>query len=214
MGFSKQFYFFLLLSCLEFLFLIGPAIYYKIVRKEQLKRSIILRSFPQQRSILSRIGDVAIGISAGVFLSFLARGLLLASVLSIVNIFGEDFYNTASSGSIDVIPQTLSVGEIVITILINFFVIGICEEYFFRGVLFVELKKIIKNWSYAINGLVFALYHVFPGIVPYQTTVTYFIYYFVIGILLCILSNANNNDLLLNFIAHGVFNSLPLIFSF
>ncbi|MBN2155548.1 MAG: CPBP family intramembrane metalloprotease [Candidatus Lokiarchaeota archaeon] len=214
MGFSLRFWIFLLLCLLEFLLLFGPAIYFKLVRKEKMYSSIILRSFPQKRSIPSRVGDVVMGMSAGVFLSFFAQGFLYASILAIIRIFGENFYNTASSGSIDVVPVTLSVSESIVTILINFVIIGVCEEYFFRGVLFLELKKVLGKWSYPINGLIFALYHVFPGIVPIQTTITYFFYYYILGILLCLLVKSQNNDLLSNMIAHGMFNSIPILLSF
>lgn len=213
MGFSKQFWIFLGLSCLEFIFLIGPSIYYKLVRKENLQTSLLLRSFPQKRSFLSRMGDILVGIAAGIFLSFLAQGLIYGTYYSIIGLFGEDFYTTASSGSIDVFPDAFSIGEVICIILVNFLIIGICEEYFFRGVLFAELKKVLKNWSYVINGVIFALYHVFPGIVPIQTTITYFLYYFILAILLSVLLKNQYNDLLSNIIAHGVFNSIPIILS-
>ena len=213
MTISRQLWFFLLLCCLEFIFIIGPILYYKFVQKENIRTSLFAKFVPSKRTPLARLGDVGAGISVGVFLSFLATGLLYTTYYSIIGLFGEDFYNTASSGSIDVVPDTLSIAEVIIIIFINFFIIGVCEEYFFRGVLFLELKKYVKNWSYLINGIVFSLYHVFPGVVPIQTTVTYFLYYFILGILLCVLFDSQNNDLISNVIAHGVFNSIPLILS-
>ena len=211
MGFSSKFWIFLGLSCLEFIFLVGPAIYFKKVRKESIYSSLILKSFPQKRSGWSRLGDIGAGIAAGIFLYLIAYGLLIATYYGIVGIFGEDFYGAAISGSIDVSPDTVFIGEVICTILIYFLIIAVCEEYFFRSVLFVELKKVVGNWSYIINGLIFALYHIFPGIVPIQTTITYFFYYFVIGILLCVLLDKQKNDSLSNIIAHGVFNSIPLL---
>ncbi|TFG19279.1 MAG: CPBP family intramembrane metalloprotease [Promethearchaeota archaeon] len=211
MGFSTSFWIFLGLSCLEFIFLIGPAIYFKKVRKESIYESLISKSFPSKRSYLSRLGDIGAGIAAGVFLNLIALGVLYTTFYSIVGLFGEDFYNVANTGSIDVSPNAVSIGEAICTILIYFVIVGVCEEYFFRSVLFIELKKVLKNWSYIINGVVFALFHVFPGIVPIQTTVTYFFYYFIIGILFCILLDSQNSDLLSNIIAHGVFNSIPLV---
>ncbi len=214
MVFSREVWIFFGLSCIEFLFLICPAIFFKITHRESLKTSILSRSFPHKQSILVRFGDVVTGILSGIFLSFLAQGLLYGTYLSIIGLFGENFYNTASSGSIDVIPTTVSIAESIFMILIYFLIIGVCEEYFFRSVLFVELKKMIKNWSYIINGIIFGLYHVFPGVVPIQTTITFFPYYFLLGILLCVLLEVQKNDLLSNIIAHGVFNALPLIISF
>ncbi|MHA1111474.1 MAG: lysostaphin resistance A-like protein [Promethearchaeota archaeon] len=211
MAFSNQFWIFLGLSCLEFIFLVGPAIYFKKVRKESVYTSLILKPFPQKRSGWSRLGDVGAGIAAGVFLNLIAYGVLFATFYGIIGIFGEDFYNIASSGSIDVSPDAISIGEVICTILIYFLIVGVCEEYVFRSVLFVELKKVLKKWSYIINGVIFALFHVFPGIVPIQTTVTYFFYYFIIGILFCVLLDSQNNDLLSNIIAHGVFNSISLV---
>lgn len=210
MGFSNQFWIFLGLSCLEFIFLLGPAIYFKKARKETPFTSLITRSFPHKRSSFSRLGDIGAGIAGGVFLNLIAYGVLYATFYGIIGIFGENFYNTASSGSIDVSPDGISIGEVICTIIIYFGIVGVCEEYFFRCVLFVELKKVVKNWSYIINGLVFSLFHVFPGIVPLQTTITYFFYYFILGVLLCILFDSQNNDLLSNIIAHGLFNSIPL----
>jgi membrane protease YdiL (CAAX protease family) len=214
MAFSDQFWIFLGLSGLEFIFLVGPAIYFKIARKENPFTSLIARSFPRKRSSLSRLGDVGAGVGVGIFLSLFAYGLLFATFYAVVGIFGDNFYNTANSGSIDVSPEQVSIGEAIGLILINFVIIGVCEEYFFRGVLFVELKKVVNNWSYIINGIAFSLYHIFPGIVPIQTTVTYFPYYFILGIFLCVLLDSQNNDLLSNIIAHGMFNSIPIILSF
>ena len=211
MGFSSKFWIFLGLSCLEIIFLLGPAIYYKKARNESMNTSLLKRSFPHKRSPLERLGDIGAGIAAGVFLYLIAYGLLIATYYGIIGIFGEDFYGAAISGSIDLSPDTIFIGEVICTILIYFLIIGVCEEYIFRSVLFLELKKVLGNWSYVINGLIFALYHVFPGIVPIQTTITYFFYYFILGILLCVLLDKQNNDLLSNIIAHGVFNSIPLI---
>jgi membrane protease YdiL (CAAX protease family) len=211
MGFSRQFWIFLGLSCLEFVFLLGPALFYKFVKKETIRTSILLRSFPHKRSVLARIGDITVGISSGIFLNFIAQGLLFATYYGIIAVFGENFYGAANSGSIDLSPDGNSIGEVICTILIYCVIVGFCEEYFFRSVLFVGLKKILKNWSYLINGILFALFHIFPGIVPIQTTITYFLYYFILGILLCILLDYQENDVLSNIIAHGVFNSLPLI---
>jgi len=213
MGFSQQFWILLLLSLLEFIFLLGPVIYYKITKKENMYSSIVVRALPPKHSLRARIVDIIVGVSAGVFLSFFAQGLLYGTVRGIIAIFGVEFYDLANSGSIDLIPPSLSTGEIIVFSLINFFVIGLCEEYFFRSVLFIEFKKKLKNWSYLLNGTIFALYHVFPGIVPIQTTITYFLYYFLLAIFLCVLLETNNNDLLSNIIAHGTFNTIPLILS-
>ena len=160
MGFSKEFWIFVGLSSLEFLFLIGSAIFFKFVKKESLRVSLLQRSFPEKKSWIVRIGDIGAGITAGVLLTFFAMGFISFTRFSVIKMFGREFYNTASSGSIDVIPPVLSLEEIILTIVIFYLVIGVCEEFFFRSVLYVELKPYLKNWTYIVNGVIFALFHV------------------------------------------------------
>jgi hypothetical protein len=113
-----------------------------------------------------------------------------------------------------VTPPILNPADLIISILISFILVGFSEEFFFRGFLNREIGKTSKIKGAILSAAFFSLFHVFPGIVPIQTTVTFFLYYFLMGLLFTGLINYRKGQLLSAIIAHGTFNSIILILNF
>ncbi|MCP4763860.1 MAG: CPBP family intramembrane metalloprotease [archaeon] len=204
---------FFIFSLLELLFLAGSILYFKI-KKMDVKEEFKTRLFPQKRTSRERIADILMGIGIGIAFFIIGSFILDAITNVILYVLGEDFYQSAAEGSVNVTPPILSIFDLIISILIGFFLIAFCEEFAFRGVIYKEFGELPKKKGLVISGLIFAIYHVFPGIVPIQTTVTYFPYYFFMGILFVYLTYFRKNDLLSAIIAHATFNSIILILDF
>jgi membrane protease YdiL (CAAX protease family) len=115
---------------------------------------------------------------------------------------------------VDTSPPSLSPFELIITVILNFAIVGLAEEFCFRGVLLKEFSKKSKFRGLLISSGFFMIYHVFPGIVPLSTFLTFWLYYFIFGVILAGITLLNKGDLIMAIIAHGSFNSILFILSY
>ncbi|MHA1890427.1 MAG: lysostaphin resistance A-like protein [Promethearchaeota archaeon] len=206
---------FIFVSLLELLFLLGAAIYFKIKKlkiQKEFKHRIKTPRISSKKQVLK---ETFIGASFGVILLLVGMAFQVLVKSLVVAIAGSEFYNDATSGSVNTIPEKITFTDLLITSTIMFTLVAFCEEFFFRALIFRDLrKKVSQAAAIIISSSTFAIYHVMPGIVPLQTFITFFPYYFFIGILLCLLYEWRNNSLLTVVIAHGFFNTIILILQF
>ncbi|MHA1727340.1 MAG: lysostaphin resistance A-like protein [Promethearchaeota archaeon] len=204
---------FVLVSLFELLFLLVSLIFF-LVRKRSPKKEFKKILSPEKRQISVQIADIFLGIGVGLFFYFLGKLILKLNIQGIILIFGEDFYLTGVGGTVNVTPPNKTLLDLILSISVSFLLVGFCEEFFFRGFLFKEFSMKSKKIGGLTSSLIFSIYHVFPGIVPIQTTVTFFLYYLIMGILFVILLYYRKGQILSAIIAHGTFNSLGFIFTF
>ena len=141
------------------------------------------------------------------YITFFFRNLIIE------NIFGSEFIKKGQKGSISTNPIKPSLIQVIIIIILQFIIVALCEESFFRGFVIKKIEKKAKYfYSTLISSLCFAIYHTPPFIVPITTIIVYFGYFFTFGILLSITFRIFNYSLIPCIIAHGLFNTLILIF--
>ncbi|MHA1584662.1 MAG: CPBP family glutamic-type intramembrane protease, partial [Promethearchaeota archaeon] len=58
------------------------------------------------------------------------------------------------------------------------------------------------------SSAIFMIYHVFPGIVPIQTFLVFWLYYFSFGVLLALIAKFQKGDLIIPIFAHATFDSI------
>lgn len=205
-----------LISLLELIYIADALLYYKI-KKKNLKEEFINIVSPKvnitspKKAILI---DTLLGLTIGIAFYYVGRFLINLTVYIVKLTLGTEFYLTGASGQVDVTPPILNPADLIISILISFILVGFSEEFFFRGFLNREIGKTSKIKGAIFSSAFFSLFHVFPGIVPIQTTVTFFLYYFLMGLLFTGLINYRKGQLLSAIIAHGTFNSIIFILNF
>ncbi|MFX0080819.1 MAG: type II CAAX prenyl endopeptidase Rce1 family protein [Candidatus Hodarchaeota archaeon] len=168
---------------LEILFVLVPAYISSKIEKKTFKTLLFEMGFQKNNDFLIKI---IAGLSIGViFFSFGDFILIFFRHMVIENLFGTEFIEEGQEGVINTIPFQPDLVQIIIFVILQIIIIGPCEEAFFRGFIIKKLNVKIKTaYSVIISSIFFALYHVPPMIVPLSTTITYFGYYFAIGLLL------------------------------
>jgi len=162
---------------------------------------------------LKNVGKIGAGFLIG-FGFYLIGGYILFFFRNIVveTLLGTEFIREASEGAIDATPHKPSLLQVVLLILFQVALVGICEEAFFRGFLINKLNRAMSITSTILfSSLIFAFYHVPPFLVPLSTIFTFFGYYFTFGILLALVFMLFDFDLVPCIIAHSLFNILLLI---
>jgi hypothetical protein len=133
--------------------------------------------------------------------------------LIIQQIFGEIFVKYAQENRVSTTPIQPTLLQFIVILLLQIFVVALSEELFFRAFLIKKFNKKFKPWfSLLISSFIFTLYHTPPFIIPFITIITFFGYYFTLGILLSLMYYLTDYSLLQNITAHGLFNILILIF--
>ncbi|MHA1610647.1 MAG: CPBP family intramembrane glutamic endopeptidase [Promethearchaeota archaeon] len=207
---------FLIFSLLETIFIIIPLIVFKLQKKD-LKYEFRHRIIPNEqlkRKTSLRIRDVFIGIGIGFGFYFLGNLIATLNRTIIILWKGENYYQSASEGSVNTTPpppppDPLIIWSLIIIGVILFFTtVAISEEFCFRGVIMKEIGHKSKFWAVIISGAFFMLYHVLPGIVPWATFFTFWSYYFIFGVLLALITLYRKGDLIIPIIAHGTLNSI------
>ncbi|WP_457917335.1 CPBP family intramembrane glutamic endopeptidase [Candidatus Lokiarchaeum ossiferum] len=208
---------FLLFSVGEIIFVIIPMIVFKLQKKD-LKYEFRHRIIPNEmltRSKYLRFLDILIGISVGILFYFFGGYLTITIRKVIVETKGEEYYETASEGSVNTTPpppespnNTLIWFLIIIGVVIMFCFVALSEEFCFRGVLQKEFGHISPILGILLSSFFFMIYHVFPGVVPWVTFLTFWLYYLAFGILLALITYFQKGDLVISIIAHGTFNSI------
>ncbi|MFX1427840.1 MAG: CPBP family intramembrane glutamic endopeptidase, partial [Promethearchaeota archaeon] len=103
--------------------------------------------------------------------------------------------------------------QLAILIMLQIVLVGPCEEAFFRVFLINKFKEKVKiTYSIIISSIFFTLYHVPPFIVPFTTVITFFGYFFTLGILLALIFVYFDFSLIPCSIAHSFFNILLFLF--
>lgn len=202
-----------LISLFELIFITIALLYFKI-KKKNLKEEFINIVSPKKLQKKSILIDILLGLIIGIAFYYIGKLLINLTVYLVVLTLGTEFYLTGAGGQIDVTPPILNPIDLIITILISFIIVGFCEEFFFRGFLNREIGKTSKIRGIILSGVFFSLYHVFPGLVPIQTTVTFFLYYLLMALLFTGLINYRKGNLLSSIIAHGTFNSIIFILNY
>jgi len=209
-----MFYF---LFCIgELFFILIPLVIFKMQKKD-LKYEFRHRIIPNERLNRPRklrLLDISLGVLLGVGFYFL--GNLMASSIRklIIQWKGEEFYHNAVAGSVNTIPPPpppnpfLIWTIIVIGIILMFVTVSLSEEFLYRGVIMKEIGHKSRFWAIVVSSALFMIYHVFPGIVPWMTFVTFWSYYFIFGLILGCIVLIQKGDLVTAIVAHGVFDSI------
>jgi membrane protease YdiL (CAAX protease family) len=130
----------------------------------------------------------------------------------ILNLFGSSFLKQATQNFINVEPFQPNTIELIILIVIQFLIVGPCEEGFFRAFLIKKLKKKYSSIiSITLSSIMFTFYHTPPFLVPLSTIITFSGYYFIIGIALSIVFIFFRYSLLPCILVHSSFNVLILL---
>jgi len=201
---------FFLFSAAELIFIAIPMIVFKIQKKD-LKYEFRHRIIPDEmlhRNGWLRMADIIFGILFGVFFYFFGGLLSITIRKVIILIMGEEFYNTASEGSVNTTPPPPPPDPLIIWTLVIFISVAFAEEFCFRGVLLKEFNHKNKVFGVILSSFLFMLFHVMPGIVPWSTFMTFWLYYFTFGVLLSLITIFQKGDLIVAIFAHGTFNSI------
>ncbi|MGQ4873233.1 MAG: CPBP family glutamic-type intramembrane protease [Promethearchaeia archaeon] len=166
---------------LELLFIIIPVKISTIVEKKRFLDILKEIGFKYKNEhYLKKILKIFAGISLGFFFYFIG-GYIIFFFRNIIieNIFGTTFIKTGEKGAIETSPVKPNIIQLVIIIILEFLLVAICEEAFFRGFLLTKLaNKIKKYYATIISSIFFAIYHVPPFLVPIATIITFFGYFF------------------------------------
>jgi len=204
----------ILLSMLEILFIVVPILISSRISRTTIKQE--LYQIGLQIS-LSDFTNKLIKITLGIFIGI---GLLLLSTLIlyfsrdiiVAVVFSEEFVNEGMENTISTQLLNPNILQVFIFGIIQFLIIGPCEESFFRGFIITKLKEKTRlSYAMIISTIAFTLFHVPPFLVPLSTVVSYFVYYFTIGFILSLVFRYSNFSLLPGSMAHSVFNFLILI---
>jgi membrane protease YdiL (CAAX protease family) len=132
--------------------------------------------------------------------------------LIVENLFGTAFIEQGQEGVISTSPIQPDIFQLSILIILQIIIIGPCEEAFFRVFIIKKFQVKIKLvYSVIISSTFFAFYHVPPIIVPVATIMTFFGYYFILGVFLALIFLYFNNSLIPCSVAHSCFNILILL---
>jgi membrane protease YdiL (CAAX protease family) len=128
-------------------------------------------------------------------------------------IFNATFIKYVEEGAINTTPFRPNIYQIILLTVLYIVVIAPCEEGFFRGFILKRCEsKIGTPSSILFSSFCFSIYHIPPFIVPLNTIITFFGYFFSFGILLALIYKLFDHSLLPCICAHGIFNILILLF--
>ncbi|TFG16760.1 MAG: CPBP family intramembrane metalloprotease [Promethearchaeota archaeon] len=204
----------IILSTLEILFIIVPSLISSWISRTNMKQELhqigVELSFS---NLINKLIKVVLGIFIGI-------GLVLLSILILfffrdiitIYVFSEEFVSEGTENAISTQLLNPTPLQFFIFVLIQFLIIGPCEESFFRGFIILKLKpKMPLFYAIVISSVFFALFHVPPFLVPISTIISYFGYYFTIGFILALVFTYSNFSLIPGSLAHSVFNFLILL---
>ncbi|MBY8986283.1 MAG: CPBP family intramembrane metalloprotease [Candidatus Lokiarchaeota archaeon] len=195
---------------LETLLVFIPALISSKIEKKTFKKLLSEMGFQRNEEIFIKI---IAGLSMGILLFFLGNFLILFFRNIIVeNLFGAGFIEQGQEGAITTTPIQPDVYQLSILIILQIIIIAPCEEAFFRAFIIKKFQVKIKLiYSIIISSTFFAFYHVPPILVPVTTIVTFFGYYFIIGVILALIFLYFNFSIIPCSVAHSCFNILVLL---
>ncbi|MFX1314393.1 MAG: lysostaphin resistance A-like protein [Promethearchaeota archaeon] len=202
------------LSFLEILFIILPPFIAGKIEKKSIGEELFEIGFrknldPLIMNLSKIIGGIGIGI-----LFFLLGGYIIYffRILIIESLLGASFVQQGDEGVISAQPIQPSLIQLIVIIIFQLIIIGICEEAFFRAFIIKKFEKSVKlKYAVVLSSIFFALYHVPPFLVPNTTIITYFGYYFTFGLLLSCIFIYFDYSLIPCSIAHSIFNILVIL---
>ena len=196
-------------------FIVIPALIAKFPDKCSFKDELLEMGFTKsQQNIRKQTYKILVGFSIGVIFLLIADYLIIFFKYIITeNLFGSEFLQKAEEGAIDTTPVSPNMLEMLIILILQMIVIAPCEEGFFRG--FIAKRFYKKNHriiAVFLSSFCFAMYHVPPFIVPFQTIFTYFGYYFIFGMILVSFYKFFDYSLIPVVVAHATFNICLFLF--
>ena len=190
----------ILLTFLEILLIIIPAFIASKVEKKSIKEEIIDMGFKKSKNqpkIL--LFKVVAGLVLG-FVFFLIGGYIIYFFKDIVVeiIFGATFVQAGEEGAINTSPINANPVQILMIIILQVAIVAPCEEGFFRGFIIKKTSQKLKtSWTIVISSTCFAFFHVPPFLVSIATIISYFGYYFTLGVLLSLVFKFFDDSLML-----------------
>lgn len=205
----------MLLTFLEPLFVVIPAFVVSKIEKKPIAQEIRGMGFRKNEDpFLKKALKILFGLSFG-FIFFLAGGFILIFFRDIIveNLLGTKFVKQGAKNAITTEPIQPTYLQIMLLIIMQWFIVGPCEEGFFRGFVLKRCDQKTKRvYAVFVSSVVFAFYHVPPFLVPLTTIIMFFGYYFAFGVLLALIFVRFDNSLIPCSIAHSFFNMLILLF--
>ncbi len=203
------------LTLFEIFFIVIPALIAKFPDKCSFKDELLEMGFTKsQQNIRKQTFKILVGFSIGVIFLLIADYLIIFFKYIITeNLFGSEFLQKAEEGAIDTTPVSPNMLEMLIILILQIVIIAPCEEGFFRG--FIAKRFYKKNQriiAVFLSSFCFAMYHVPPFIVPFQTIFTYFGYYFIFGMILVSFYKFFDYSLIPVVVAHATFNICLFLF--
>ncbi len=198
------------LTLLELSFVVVPALIFSKVKKRPFMSEIDEMGFQKNQNMFLKIIS---GLGLGILFFFLSNYIIiLFRDLIIRNIFGNEFVEQALEGAINTAPIQPNALQLGILIILQIIITGPCEEAFFRGFLIKKFNLKLKTiYSIIISSTFFSLYHVPPLLVPIATLLTFFGYYFILGLLLSFIFIYFDYSIIPCSIAHSCFNILLMV---
>ena len=166
---------------------------------------------PEDKTASQIIFNVLLGLGCGGLFFLVGWGISVLTEQAVVATFGTQFLQDTQEGAVDLTPLAFSPVGITVAIAGQFFLVGACEEFFFRGTIFRDLFPRRQKLGVAVSAGCFMLYHVFPGIVPWITFVVNWPYYFSLGILFALLVWVRHFNLVAPIVAHGTYNTILFV---
>ncbi|MFW9937460.1 MAG: lysostaphin resistance A-like protein [Candidatus Thorarchaeota archaeon] len=204
----------IILTLFEALLIIIPNLISSKIEKSTFKEELVELGFKNKNDTFFRLAlKYFLGILIGIILFIIANFILFFfKEILIINLFGKEFVQIGNENTINTNLVNPSYLEIFIIIILQLIVVGPCEEGFFRGFIITKCnKKIHLALAVTFSSIFFAFYHVPPIIVPINTIITFFGYYFLIGIFLSVIYILFNFSLIPCIATHSIFNILTLI---
>ena len=202
------------LTFLELLFLLIPPLIAAKIEQTSMKEQLEFMGIQKPTNgLLRNLLEGFFGICMGMALYLVGGYISLFYKLIIVILLGAEFLQSAEGGAISTQPLKPSIIQLIIIVLLQFFVVALSEEAFFRGFLIKKLQyKFRTGLSVIISSILFALYHTPPFIVPISTIISFFGFYFTFGILLSLLFIGFNQSLIPVIMSHAIYNILVFLF--
>ncbi len=205
----------ILLIFLELLFVFIPAYITKFPDNSTLKEELLAMGFTKSQSpplmqTIKFLSGVCIGFGFLIISDYL---LFFLKTFITENIFGTEFLQQAEEGAINTSPVEPNIIEQLIITILFMLIVAPSEEAFFRGFIAKRFYQDSHNLlALLVSSTFFAIYHVPPFIVPIQTIITFFGYYFFFGFILAIIFKISKYSLIPVVVAHATFNFLLIFY--
>ncbi|MFW9939739.1 MAG: CPBP family intramembrane glutamic endopeptidase [Candidatus Thorarchaeota archaeon] len=216
-------YFISIISVFELIFIIIPVIYVrKYLNTPTFKNALIFLGFTSKNYDKKRISkEILIGLGFAVIGVILVLSVSILIEVIIEMLFRVEIVQDSTELSGDILPPDIPSLIVFCTVMIV--VIGPSEEILFRGFMQKGLVRSLgSKWGILITAFLFAMIHLI-GILFFAldslilfiiSFLLAFIPYFAISLMLGLLYQWRDENLIVNVICHGVYNTLTLILAY